>query len=173
MRILLCMLFVIMLSACSTPKNIQERSDTTEQWETTERNVYEKELQASIGRAVRESMEELKKRISDFNMEYSRTSYSPPDSAGKQYPTQVETGKLNNKTEESSQSNRQTEEQYQAIVSHLSQFSRIIDSMENKSARAELEYKEKLSLYQSALVFLGGLFLVYIIVTVYIKLKKP
>lgn len=33
--------------------------------------------------------------------------------------------------------------------------------------------EKKLTWYQSALIYLGGLFVVYIILTIYIKLKKP
>lgn len=42
-----------------------------------------------------------------------------------------------------------------------------------KTVREAYSVEKKLTWYQSALIFLGGLFLVYIIVTFYIKMKRP
>ena len=42
-----------------------------------------------------------------------------------------------------------------------------------KMVREAYPVEKKLTWYQSALIFLGGLFLVYIIVTLYIKMKRP
>lgn len=173
MRIIVYILTIMLLFSCRTPSKVEERTNITEQRQSTDWSAYEDGFQTSIDKAVKESVEEMKKRISELNLEYNRTKYSPPDSTGRQYPTQVETGKLNNKAEESSQRNQQTEEQYKVVSASLTRIFQRVDSIEQRYVQTELEYKEKLSWYQSALIFLGCLFYVYIIMTVYIKLKKP
>lgn len=167
------LLSLFLLMACRTPAKLEEKISETAQRHETDRTAYQDELRQSLERTVKESVEEWKKSFMELNMEYSRTNYSPPDSAGKQYPMQVETGKVNKKTEEDAQSNRQREGQEKAVLSYMSQLVRRIDTVEERYVQAEREYKEKLTWYQSALIFLGGVFLVYILVTVYIRLKKP
>lgn len=131
------------------------------------------DLQLDINKEIKQIVDVIDRKISELNWEYTRTDYSPPDSTGKQHPTHTETGKLNKKTDEDSRRNEQTETQYKIIASYLTTMSQRIESMEDRQEHVEAEYKEKLTWYQSALIFLGGLFLVYIVMTIYIKLKRP
>lgn len=137
---------------------------------TTDANT---ERQLDINKEIKQIVDIIDRKISELNWEYTRTDYSPPDNTGKQYLTHTETGKLNKKTDEDSRRNEQTETQYKLIASYLTTMSQRIESMENRQKHVEAEYKEKLTWYQSALIFLGGLFLVYVVITIYIKLKRP
>ncbi len=173
MKILLYVSGILLLLACRTPVNMTERADGTVWRQGTERADYGKDFQENVDRVVRERVNELRKNLSELDVEYNRTSYSMPDSMGKQYPTQVETGKLSRKTEEDSQRLRQKDELYEALTSEVEQFSLLVDSIEDRVTKVVTQHKEKPTWYQSALIFLGGLFLVYIIVTLYIKMKRP
>lgn len=173
MKIILYVAGVLLLLACRTPARITERIDETVQRQVVDRTAYEEKFRKSVDRVIKESVDELKNSISELTLEYNRTNYSPPDSTGKQYPIQVETGKVNKKTQEDSQSRSRRDEQYKAVSSRMTQILQRMDTIENRIMQAESEYKEKLSWYQSALIFLGGIFLIYIVLTVYIKLKKP
>lgn len=170
---LMILLLTLVIGSCRSPKQMAEKTDVTVSKDSNATTEAEADLQLSIDKTMKQTVDEISRKLSELNWEYTRTDYSPPDSTGKQHPTHTETGKLKNRTEEDSRRNEQTETQYKVIASYLITMSQRIESMENRREHIEAEYKEKLSWYQSALIFLGGLFLVYIAVTVYIKLKKP
>lgn len=170
---LMILLLTMAIGSCRTPKHLAEKTDITVSKDSNAATEAEADLQLSIDKTMKQTVDEISRKLSELNWEYTRTDYSPPDSVGKQHPTHTETGKLNNRTEEDSRRNEQTETQYKVIASYLTTISQRVESLEKRQEHIEAEYKEKLSWYQSALIFLGGLFLVYIAVTVYIKLKKP
>lgn len=171
--LLLIILLTSAICSCRSPKQMTQKTDITVKTDSSATTNSGSDFQLSVDKAMKKTVDEISRKLSELNWEYSRTDYSPPDSAGRQYQTQVETGKLNNRTEENVQHNEQTETQYKVIASYLITMSQRIESVENRQEHVEAEYKEKLTWYQSALIFLGGLFLVYITTTVYIKLKKP
>lgn len=170
-------LIIILLTSaiwsCRSPKQMTQKTDIAVKKDSNVTTDSGEDLQLSIDKGMKKIVDVIDRKISELNWEYTRTYYSPPDSTGKQHPMHTETGKLNKKTDEDSRRNEQTETQYKVIASYLITMSQRLESMENRQEHIETEYKEKLSWYQSALIFLGGLFLVYIILTIYIKLKKP
>ena len=170
---LMILLLTLAVGSCRSPKQMAEKTDITVSKESNAATEAESDWQLNIDKTMKQTVNEISRKLSELNREYTRTDYSPPDSVGKQHPTHMETGKLKNRTEEDSRRNEQTETQYKVIASCLITMSQRIESMENRQEHIEAEYKEKLSWYQSALIFLGGLLLVYIAMTVYIKLKKP
>lgn len=170
---LMTLLLMSAIWSCHTPKRMAEKTDIAVTKDSNAATDTGSDLQLDINKEIKQIVDVIDRKISELNWEYTRTDYSPPDSTGKQHPTHTETGKLNKKTDEDSRRNEQTETQYKVIASYLTAMSQRIESMENRQEHIEAEYKEKLSWYQSALIFLGGLFLVYIILTIYIKLKKP
>lgn len=159
--------------SCRSPKRMTQKTDITVRKDSNVTTGSGEDLQLDIDKGMKKIVDIIDRKISELDWEYTRTDYSPPDSAGKQHPTHTETGKLNKKTDEDSRRNERTETQYKIIASYLTTMSQRIESMENRQEHIDSEYKEKLTWYQSALIFLGGLFLVYIILTVYIRLKKP
>lgn len=177
MKPLFYFLIIILLTSaicsCRSPKQMTQETDVTVRKDSNVTTNASSEHQLDINKEIKQIVDVIDRKISELNWEYTRTDYSPPDSTGKQHPTHTETGKLNKKTDEDSRRNEQTETQYKIIASYLTTMSQRIESMENRQEHAEAEYKEKLTWYQSALIFLGGLFLVYILMTIYIKLKQP
>lgn len=177
MKRLFYFLTIILLTSaiwsCRSPKRMTQQTDVTVRKDSNVTTDAGSERQLDINKEIKQIVDVIDRKISEMNWEYTRTDYSPPDSTGKQHPTHTETGKLNKKTDEDSRRNEQTETQYKIIASYLTTMSQRIESMENRQEHLEAEYKEKLTWYQSALIFLGGLFLVYIVMTIYIKLKRP
>lgn len=169
----LFILLVLTVCSCRSPRQVTEKTDITVKKDSNTTTNSDSNLQLNIDKTMNQAIDVIIRKMSELNWEYNRTDYSPPDSTGKQHPTHVETGKLNSKTEENSQYNEQIEAQYKVVATYLMNMSQRIESMENRQEHIESEYKEKLTWYQSALIFLGGLFLVYIIMTIYIRLKKP
>lgn len=169
----LFILLALAVCSCRSPKQIKEKTDIAIRKDSNATTNSSLDLQLNIDKTMKQAVDVIIQKVSELNWEYSRTDYSPPDSSGKQHPTHTETGKVNNKTEENSQYDEQVETQYKVVTTYLMNMSQRIESMENRQEHIESEYKEKLTWYQSALIFLGGLFLVYIIVTIYIRLKKP
>lgn len=177
MKKLFHLLIIILLTSaiwsCRSPKQMTQETDVTVRKDSNVTTEAGSERQLDINKEIKKIVDVIDRKISELNWEYTRTDYSSPDSTGKQHPTHMETGKLNKKTDEDSRRNEQTETQYKIIASYLTTVSQRIESMENRQEHIEAEYKEKLTWYQSALIYLGGLFVVYIILTIYIKLKKP
>lgn len=177
MKKLFHLLIIILLTSaiwsCRSPKQMTQETDVTVRKDSNVTTEAGSERRLDINKEIKKIVDVIDRKISELNWEYTRTDYSSPDSTGKQHPTHMETGKLNKKTDEDSRRNEQTETQYKIIASYLTTVSQRIESMENRQEHIEAEYKEKLTWYQSALIYLGGLFVVYIILTIYIKLKKP
>lgn len=177
MKQFISLFFIILLASticsCRSPRQITEKTDITVRKDSNATTNSSSDLQLNIDKTIKQVVDVISRKMTELNWEYSRTEYSPPDSTGKQHTTHTETGKLNRKTTEDMQRNEQTETQYKVLASYLITMSQRIESIENRQEHMEAEYKEKLTWYQSALIFLGGLFLVYIMLTVYIRLKKP
>lgn len=171
--LLIILLLAPTIGACRSPRQMTEKTDIIVRKDSSAATSSGSDLHLDIDKTMNQVVDVISRKLSELNWEYSRTDYSPPDSTGKQHPTHTETGKLNKKTEEDTHRNEQTETQYKMIASYLVTISHRVESMENRQEHIEAEYKEKLSWYQSALIFLGGLFLVYIIMKIHIRLKKP
>lgn len=171
-RILLiaCMLALCSCRSQQLPvKATQQTEQETTESATTTTGI---DFRQSIDKAVRQTVDEIRQRMSEMEWQYSKTDYSPPDSTGKQHATATEQGKLTNKTQESSDRKEQADTQYKEVAQMLATYDGKIDRMETSLQNIETEQKARLAWYQSVLIALGSLLLIDISIKVYLRLKK-
>ena len=111
---------------CASSQNSMTESDSRRFVESTENDSLDWQIQEGITTTVRKTVEAMEQRLSELNWNYSKTSYSVPDSLGKQFPMQVETGIVHN--------------QQQAIITRSAQLEILLDEFRKEL----LEIKSKL-----------------------------
>nr|DAY26382.1 MAG TPA: Prokaryotic membrane lipoprotein lipid attachment site [Caudoviricetes sp.] len=164
MKKLLIFLFLIpLLVACAVPKetsfkeDLSEKTKQDEQWKNDEQKNLELHMQQAV--------KEFQDKMSEMQMSWNRTNYSPPDSTGKQYPTAVETGTMNNKTNEMAGKAQDTNVQYNLIEEKILSLERKIDTFMQQNRN--IDEKTEPPWWQKALMALGIVFITWMGVKLY------
>ena len=139
--------------------------------ETSKEDDLKYDFRGSIDQAVRQTVAEIQERLSEMDWTYNRTNFSPPDSTGKQYPVQTETGVVNKKTTESNSRNETTDIQLKEMQQAIMDIKEKLDQKEQIKEVIKVE-KEKLSRWQIALMILGFCFIIEVAYKIY-RIKKP
>lgn len=164
MKKLLIFLFLLpLLVACAVPKetsfkeDLSEKTKQDEQWKNDEQKNLELHMQQAV--------KEFQDKMSEMQMSWNRTNYSPPDSTGKQYPTAVETGTMNNKTNEMAGKAQDTNVQYNLIEEKILSLERKIDTFMQQNRN--IDEKTEPPWWQKALMALGIVFITWMGVKLY------
>lgn len=167
----LCAILLCLMMACSAPRKTQtnierhlEMHDGNEQTEQKNRELVE--------RMTRKLFDALL-IVTDTEVEQVRTDLSVPDSTGVQYPTAVTRTKAVSRSTGERKREEQTGKDTQAseAVTVTSKDTTTVTAVEQVSTREE--QKRRLSWWQSALIFLGGLMVVYVAFKMFLKKKQP
>ena len=168
MKKLLILLFLLpLLVACAVPKEISFKEDLSEKTKQDEQWRYDQQRDLEL--YMQQSVKEFQDKISDMQMSWNRTNYSPPDSTGKQYPTAVETGTMNNKTNETAGKAQDTNVQYNLIEEKFLSLERKIDTFMQQNRN--VDEKTEPPWWQKALMVLGIVFITWMGVKLYRIIK--
>lgn len=117
-KLLIFLLAIMALSICSCRSS---KIDTTVHQTSTEKKQSEqKDSSAHKMQAdVIKNIEQMKELIQQFEFNWQKTNYSPPDSTGKQYPTSTETATGSSTKQEKEIYNEQLQVQIQQIQETL------------------------------------------------------
>lgn len=172
-RTVLLLLLIVTETACRSQQSTVrlEQDIRTEQEVQTERqtNIH---FQQSMDKAVKETVDELFKKMIEMNWQQEKVNYSPPDSTGQQYLTSTEKSRFNQKTEESNQRAEQTDTHYKEATQQTIEINERLKHLETLLQKLDTERKSPFAWYHTTLQFLGVLMLVYLSIKIYIKLKK-
>ena len=140
-----------LLIACAVPKETSFKEDVSEKTEQDEQWSYGQLRNLEL--QMQQSAKEFQDKISEMQISWNRTNYSPPDSTGKQYPTTVETGTMNNKTNETAGKAQETNIQYNLIEEKILSLERKIDTFIQQNRN--IEEKTEPPWWQKVLIILG------------------
>lgn len=167
MKKLLILLFLLpLLVACAVPKETSFKEDLSEKTKQDEQWRYDQQRDLEL--YMQQSVKEFQDKISDMQMSWNRTNYSPPDSTGKQYPTAVETGTMNKKTNETAGKAQDTNVQYNLIEEKILSLERKIDTFIQQNRN--IDEKQSL-LVAKTLMVLGIVFITWMGVKLYRMIK--
>lgn len=168
MKKLLILLFLLpLLVACAVPKEISFKEDLSEKTKQDEQWRYDQQRDLEL--YMQQSVKEFQDKISDMQMSWNRTNYSPPDSTGKQYPTAVETGTMNKKTNETADKAQDTNVQYNLIEEKILSLERKIDTFIQQNRN--IDEKTEPPWWQKTLMVLGIVFITWMGVKLYRMIK--
>lgn len=158
MKKLLILFFLLpFLVACAVPKETSFKEDLSEKTKQDEQWRYNE--QKNLELYMQQSVKEFQDKISEMQMSWNRTDYSPPDSTGKQYPTAVETATMNNKTNETVNKAQETSVQYNLIEEKILSLERKIDAFMQQNRN--LKEKTEPPWWQKTLMALGVVFTIW------------
>ncbi|WP_299087843.1 hypothetical protein [uncultured Bacteroides sp.] len=168
MKKLLILFFLFsLLIACAVPKKTSFKEDVSEKTEQDEQWSYGQ--LSNLELQMQQSAREFQDKISEMQISWNRTNYSPPDSTGKQYPTTVETGTMNNKTNETAGKAQETNIQYNLIEEKILSLERKIDTFIQQNRN--IEEKTEPPWWQKVLMTLGIVFITWMGVKLYRVIK--
>ena len=156
-----------LLIACAVPKETSFKEDVSEKTEQDEQWSYGQLRNLEL--QMQQSDKEFQDKISEMQISWNRTNYSPPDSTGKQYPTTVETGTMNNKTNETAGKAQETNIQYNLIEEKILSLERKIDTFIQQNRN--IEEKTEPPWWQKVLIILGIVFITWMGVKLYRVIK--
>lgn len=165
-----CFIVGLMTPGCATNPPVKIQEDTvTESREniresgksTVEEDI--KELSSTVQEIVRKAMEKQE-------IKTEKTTYTPPDSTGKQYLKDKTTTTINKDTRQEEESRTETSGTLNATITCNDSTDMTLQSTANIDQEAER--KSAISWWQEALMFLGGVTLIYIGIKIY-KKKLP
>lgn len=156
-----------LLIACAVPKETSFKEDVSEKTEQDEQWSYGQ--LSNLELQMQQSAKEFQDKISEMQISWNRTNYSPPDSTGKQYPTTVETGTMNNKTNETAGKAQETNIQYNLIEEKILSLERKIDTFIQQNRN--IEEKTEPPWWQKVLIILGIVFITWMGVKLYRVIK--
>lgn len=166
-KLLILFSLLPLLAACAVPKETSYKEDVSEQTKQYEQWRYDQ--QRNLELRMQQSAKEFQDKISEMQMSWNRTNYSPPDSTGKQYPTAVETGTVNNKTNETTDKAQETNVQYNLIEEKVLSLERKIDTFMRQDRN--IDEKTEPPWWQKALMTLGIVFMIWMGVKLYKVIK--
>lgn len=117
-KILIFLLTIVMLPVCSCRSSkietdVHQTSNENKQTEQKDSSVYVSQSD------VIKNIEQVKEMMQQFEFNWQKTNYSPPDSTGKQYPTSTETATGSSTKQEKETYNEQLQVQIQEIQETL------------------------------------------------------
>lgn len=134
---LVVMILVMSLAGCATPKNTDrttnvDYSSTLQQMQSRmDSLMYNMQIQRK----------EVSEKLSNLKIENTTTYLSPPDSTGKQYPTQVSETSLNKEDKENKTTDTELNVTIQQLVTEVSDLRQKLDAvMSEKDKVAELSW---------------------------------
>lgn len=172
--ILMFVLFIVGLftPGCATkPPVVIKENTVTESHEdiretgksTVEEDI--KELSSTVQEIVRKAMEKLE-------IKTEKTTYTPPDSTGKQYVKDKTTTTINKDTRQEEESRTETSGTLNATITRNDSTDTDMTLQSTANIHQEAERKSAIAWWQAALMFLGGVTLIYIGIKIY-KKKQP
>lgn len=167
----LCAILLCLMMACSSPRETQ--TDIGRQLEIQDgKQQTEQQNRELVERMTRQLVEAML-IVTDTEVEQVRTDLSVPDSTGVQYPTAVTRTKAVSRSTVDRKREEQTGKDTQAseAVTVTSKDTTTVKAGEQVSTREE--QKRRLSWWQSALISLGGLLVVYVAFKMFLKKKQP
>lgn len=166
-KLLILFSLLPLLVACAVPKETSFKEDVSEKTKQDEQWRYDQ--QRNLELQMQQSAKEFQDKISEVRMSWNRTNYSPPDSTGKQYPVAVETGTMNNKTNETVGKVQDTDVQYNLIEEKILSLERKIDAFMQQNRN--IDEKTEPPWWQKALMALGIVFITWMGVKLYRMIK--
>lgn len=108
-------LWVILLSSCATPKNIDRNTQID-----YSNNLHQMQNRMdSLLTNMKLMQRETSERLSNLKIENTTTYLSPPDSTGKQYPTQVSETTVNKEEKENKTTDTKIEATMQLLIKEV------------------------------------------------------
>lgn len=168
---LLLVALALMLTSCKSQPPMKLDATTDKQTDTkTDTQVSDSSYQHTQ-EIIKELSSSWWQKLEEVTASWERTEYSPPDSTGKQYPTSVTTGSVNSSTQEERRDTSQKDTKIESLYAEITNIQRRMQQIEEEVSTVKAERKETLSLWQSALLFLGGMgFLIIILRLIWRKL---
>lgn len=169
--LLLCLTLFSMMVACSSPRKTQ--TDTTRKMQVEAASQGTEQGNRAMIEKMMRQYEELLRIVTDKEVELVRTELSAPDSTGVQYPTAVTHTRTTTRTTGEKQRKEQNDTDTKAVeaVTVTRQDTLAVKAEEDNHTTEEV--KRRLSWWQSALIFLGGVMVVYICFKLFLKSKQP
>lgn len=153
----LLMIVMSVVCSCRSPKPVVQ---TNTQIEGTENTKEVKANSDSTSLTVSRDVKWMKEWMNNFSFDFSKleTSWSAPDSTGKQYPTSTsETkGKASSESKGSEQLNDNWKLQYQHLALAIDSLNRRVETL-IKQEQVPVITEKKLSWWQSMLLYTGAI----------------
>lgn len=122
---LVVMITVMLLAGCATPKNTDRTTNVD----------YSGDLQQMQSRMdslmlnMRLMSKEISEKVSNLKIKNTTTNLSPPDSTGKQYPTQVSETTVNKEEKENTTTDTEINVTIQQLVTEVNELRQKLDAV--------------------------------------------
>lgn len=117
-------LLVLVMSGCATPKN----TDHTTQIDYSNNFKQMQSRMDSLLLNMKVQRKEMSEKLSNLKIENRTVNLSPPDSTGKQYPTQVSDTSINKEDKETNTTETNIEVTMQKLVKEVSDLKQQLDA---------------------------------------------
>ena len=158
---------IVVLSICSCRSSkidttVHQTNTEKKQTNRTDSSAYK--MQADVIRNI----EQMKEMMQQFEFDWQKTNYSPPDSTGKQYPTSTEKATGTSTKQEKETYNQQLQVQIQEVREMITHINELLDKQE----RNDTQIVEKTTYVPPWVKILIVVLLIAFIITFYKNIKK-
>lgn len=160
------------LFGCKTSAPELTQSDHSESLTKQEQLELFSVIQENWNAYFQEASSSWSEQLWNLNTQWNRTTYSPPDSTGKQYIQSEESMKSEGSGESHQKDTVFVDFKYDAIRQEFTLLSHKIDELRSIINRFEIDKKARITWYQAVLQFLGVCAIIYIVYRVFVR-KSP
>lgn len=168
-----CLVTALMaMTGCKTSAPELTQSDQSEALTKQEQLELFSVMQENWNASLQEASSSWSEQLWNLNAQWNRTTYSPPDSTGKQYIQSEESMKSEGSGQKQRKDTVFVDFKYDAIRQEFLQINAQIDELRSLMTHMTTEKKAKITWFQAALQFLGVCAIIYTIYRVFIR-KSP
>ena len=168
-----CLMTALMaMTGCKTSAPELTQSDQSEALTKQEQLELFSVMQENWNASLQEASSSWSEQLWNLNAQWNRTTYSPPDSTGKQYIQSEESMKSEGSGQKQRKDTVFVDFKYDAIRQEFLQLNAQIDELRSLMTHMTSEKKAKITWFQAALQFLGVCAIIYTIYRVFIR-KNP
>ena len=168
-----CLVTALMaMTGCKTSAPELTQSDRSESLTKQEQLELFSVMQENWNASLQEASSSWSEQLWNLNAQWNRTTYSPPDSTGKQYIQSEESMKSEGSGQKQRKDTVFVDFKYDAIRQEFLQLNAQIDELRSLMKTIHAEKKSKITWFQAALQFLGVCAIIYTIYRVFIR-KSP
>lgn len=156
-----CMLLLLMVGCrAQAPVVVTEHTDST--GTAIRETDTQQEVSTDWQAQMQQFYESWQEKLTSITGEWQRDEYSKPDSTGSQYKTATVSGSFGGTQKEQNHDSMTVEIDLHGVQTEITRVNERLDEMAHVLSNLSAERKESLSWWQSALMWLGGIGLVYV-----------
>lgn len=163
---------LVAMCGCKTSAPELTQSDRSESLTRQEQLELFSVMQENWNASLHEASSSWSEQLWDLNAQWNRTTYSPPDSTGKQYIQSEESMKSEGSGKKQQKDTVFVDFKQDAIRQEFTALNRQMAELRSMISRLEIDKKARITWYQAALQFLGVCGIIYTIYRIFIR-KSP